>query len=111
MHSHKPLPPQLLRPRVKDKNPPDRVNSNRVKEAEERIELIMRGSGVGIWDWDLAEDRLFLSPQFEQLLGWTRDKFPDSSAKLLDLMHPLDIHRVNNAIKNVVSEGKDAFEV
>ncbi len=37
--------------------------------SEERYELAVAGSNEGIFDWDLREDRLYLAPRTQELLG------------------------------------------
>src|SRR5262245_6974847 len=44
-----------------------------LRESEERYALVMEGSNEGHWDWDLATDRLFLSPKMKQLHGRRAD--------------------------------------
>ena len=38
-----------------------------LRESEERYALAMEGANEGYWDWDIASDRLFLSPK---MLTW-----------------------------------------
>jgi PAS domain S-box-containing protein len=38
--------------------------------AEERFELVVKGSSAGIWDWDIASGRDYFSPRWKQLLGY-----------------------------------------
>lgn len=48
-----------------------RVNAGEqaLRKSEERYALAMEGSQEGHWDWDLASDRLFLSPKMKALHG------------------------------------------
>ena len=40
-----------------------------LRESEERYALAMEGANEGHWDWDIATDRLFLSPKMKMLEG------------------------------------------
>ena len=40
-----------------------------LRESEERYALAMEGANEGHWDWDIATDRLFLSPKMKMLAG------------------------------------------
>ena len=44
--------------------------------SEERLRLAQEGTSDAIWDWDLAEDRLHLSPRFYSMLGTGRTSSP-----------------------------------
>lgn len=41
-----------------------------LRVSEERYALAVRGTNGGIWDWDLAADRIFLSARWWELLGF-----------------------------------------
>ena len=61
----------------------------------ERYRLAIEGSQDGIWDWDIGNDTLYLSPRFKALLGYEEEDIPDSVEAWLGLIHPedLDVHR------------------
>src|SRR6266567_3497661 len=56
----------------------------------ERRALALTGAGDMIWDWDASSDKVFTSPETEQLLGLKRGALEGSAAKWLDVLHPLD---------------------
>src|ERR1041385_2033539 len=56
----------------------------------ERRALALTGSGDLIWDWDVAADKVFTSPETEALLGLKRGALEGPAALWLELLHPLD---------------------
>src|SRR5208282_5142102 len=44
-----------------------------LRESEERYALAMEGANEGHWDWDIASDRLFLTPKMKMLYGQRAD--------------------------------------
>jgi PAS domain S-box-containing protein len=45
-----------------------------LRASEERYALAMEGANEGHWDWDIATDRLFLSPKMKVLTGLGEDR-------------------------------------
>jgi diguanylate cyclase (GGDEF)-like protein/PAS domain S-box-containing protein len=75
--------------------------------SNERLKLVIEGSGEGIWDWDIACDRYTFSPRLQRLLGW-RDGVPrDPKTALRDAIHPDDRMRVWSALRAYM-EGRAA---
>ena len=66
-----------------------------VKEAEQRFDLFVRGSNEGFWDWEVKTSRLYLSPHFKELLGYSGAEGPPSLFEAwLKHIHPEDRERV-----------------
>lgn len=66
--------------------------------SEERYALAARGSNDGLWDWDLARDRIYLSPRWKDMMGHAEDEIGDAPAEWLGRVHPDDIARVTGAL-------------
>lgn len=41
-----------------------------LRQSEERYELAMDAASDGLWDWDIAHDRIYLSPRYQLMLGY-----------------------------------------
>jgi PAS domain S-box-containing protein len=73
-----------------------------LRESEERYALAMEGANEGHWDWDLATDRLFLSPKMKMLTGLSEDSvFSTRTAwQAATVVHPEDLPRRDEALKD-----------
>ena len=69
-----------------------------LKESEERYELAVTGSSDGLWDWDLATNRVYRSPQYLNLLGFEASEYEHDYGVWLEHLHPDDLQRVQAAI-------------
>ncbi len=61
-----------------------------LRESKERFELAVSGSNDGIWDWDLRNHRLFLSPKWKEQLGFRDEELPNEFASFENRLHPDD---------------------
>lgn len=75
-----------------------------LRESEERLYFAVRGSSDGIWDWDVANDRYFVSPRYRELIGYGADDLPDQRLSFLDGLHPDDWPRVDEAMRRHFAE-------
>ena len=48
-----------------------------IKAARERLELVLRASQDGFWDWNLSTNEIYFSPRFKEMLGYADHEFPN----------------------------------
>ncbi|TDR93905.1 EAL domain-containing protein [Enterovirga rhinocerotis] len=70
-------------------------------EAERRA-LALAGSGDMVFDWDVASDKIHVSPEVEHSLGLRRGTLGGSSLDWLDAVHTLDRDRYRTALDAVI---------
>jgi PAS domain S-box-containing protein len=73
-----------------------------LRESEERYALAMEGANEGHWDWDIATDRLFLSPKAKTWAGLSADSAITTRTAWLAqiVIHPDDRARVETALRD-----------
>jgi PAS domain S-box-containing protein len=90
----------------------DKQLEEELRQANERLELAVRGSNVGVWDLELPDGdynraRRHYVNMWEQL-GY--DGPPPGSGPALDEMHPDDRVRVEESIRRYLAGGTTEFE-
>ncbi len=60
-----------------------------LQRAEERLELALEVSQLGIWDWDVRRDEVYLSPTLLRMLGYSRAGLQGRDS-IRGLLHPED---------------------
>jgi diguanylate cyclase (GGDEF)-like protein/PAS domain S-box-containing protein len=70
----------------------------------ERRALALTGAGDMIWDWDVANDKIFTSPETETALGLKAGTLEGPAASWLDVLHPLDRDRFRATLDNVLEQ-------
>jgi diguanylate cyclase (GGDEF)-like protein/PAS domain S-box-containing protein len=70
----------------------------------ERRALALTGAGDMIWDWDVAADKVFTSPETEASLGLSRGSLDGPAAKWLDVLHQLDRDRFRATLDSVLEQ-------
>ena len=76
-----------------------RESEQALKESEERYALAMEGSHEGLWDWDLRNDEIYISPYIATLLELPGGDLRISPEQREATMHPDDIAAVTEAIR------------
>lgn len=62
-----------------------------LQTSDERLELATSGSQDGLWDWaDVEKDAMWWSPNFYELIDYSKDEIDSSYKELTNLMHPSD---------------------
>ena len=69
-----------------------------LRESEERYALVVAGSQVAIWDWNVPEKRVFFSSRWKALRGLADDEVSDDETEWSSRIHPDDRERVMAAV-------------
>jgi PAS domain S-box-containing protein len=59
-----------------------------LRASKERFELVVRGAGVGIWDWDIRTGKMYYSPRWKMLFGYEENEIGDGFDDWTMLLHP-----------------------
>jgi diguanylate cyclase (GGDEF)-like protein/PAS domain S-box-containing protein len=70
----------------------------------ERRALALTGAGDMIWDWDVAADRIFSSPETEAMLGHKSGSLDGAAASWLEVLHPLDRDRFRATLDGIIEQ-------
>ena len=70
----------------------------------ERRALALTGAGDLIWDWDVSADKIYTSPETEQVLGLKRGTLEGAAAVWLEVLHPLDRDRFRASLDSAVEQ-------
>ena len=74
----------------------------KTKKAEQqdsdRYALAIAANGDGLWDWDLASKKVFFSPAWKAMLGFSSEEIADSPEEWLGRVHPDDIRGLEVAV-------------
>jgi len=67
--------------------------------SEERFALAVSGANDGIWDWEFATDRIYLSPRLREIIGLNLDVDVADLGLWRALLHPDDLERVTEQLR------------
>ena len=82
-----------------------------LRVSAERFRLSMEATNDGLWDWDIATDEGYFSPQYFRMLGYEVGNFGASGASWSALIHPDDRERVLQANLHCIEGRCDTFAV
>jgi len=77
----------------------------RLRESTERLDLVVRASESGLWDWEIASDGRYVSPRFKEILGFHPDAELAGPAAIADWIHPEDRARLTDAVDDALAGG------
>jgi diguanylate cyclase (GGDEF)-like protein/PAS domain S-box-containing protein len=70
----------------------------------ERKALALTGCGDTIFDWDVASDRVFVSPEVETQLGLYRGELEGPASKWLEILHPFERDRYRASLDTMLEQ-------
>ena len=77
----------------------------------ERRALALTGAGDIIFDWDVASDDIYVSPEAEQTLGLKRGALEGPASAWLDILHPFDRDRYTASLDTVLEQRRGRLSI
>jgi PAS domain S-box-containing protein len=81
-----------------------KLSAEKIKASEERWQFALEGAGEGVWEYNFQTEKSFFSPQYEKLLGYSKDEMNLFSAKWKNLVHDEDYHIVLDYDKEYLAQ-------
>jgi diguanylate cyclase (GGDEF)-like protein/PAS domain S-box-containing protein len=82
----------------------------RLAASEERHALALQGANDGIWDWDVATDRVFFSARWKGMLGYAEHEIGETRGEWLGRVHPDDRGALAQALDAHLTGPNEHFE-
>ena len=84
-----------------------KATQSALAESEERYEVAVKGSSVGLWDWNVLTNELYWSPRFMEILGLDEANFVPELSSFSDRLHPDDFEHTMTALNNHIETGSE----
>ena len=81
-----------------------------LRVSEERYALAMKGSNEGLWDWDILEGRLYVSPRWKEILGLDPEEPMDRMAQWEARIHPEDRDEVVASLSAAMAQEEAQYD-
>ena len=83
---------------------------NALRQSEERLQLVLRGTHDGVWDRNLVTNEIVYSDRFIELTGYSKRDVQNTFSFFEERLHPDDRERVLNTIADHL-ERRTPYEV
>ncbi|MFL6655817.1 MAG: PAS domain-containing protein, partial [Sulfurifustis sp.] len=81
-----------------------------LRESRSRLRLAVQGANVGLWDWHVQTNDLYMSPEWKRQLGYAEDEISDRSEEWRNRVHPDDLERVEATVHRCLDGRTPIFE-
>jgi diguanylate cyclase (GGDEF)-like protein/PAS domain S-box-containing protein len=82
-----------------------------LQASEQRYMLAAAGAQVGVWDWNLNTNEIYIAPNLKQMLGYQDTEIPNHMDSWIQLVHPEDLEVVQQAFERHLAGETSTFEV
>ncbi len=82
-----------------------------LKQSEERLNLALQATKLGLWDWNLVTNEVYFSPIWFSMLGYGPDELPQELETWTSLQHPDDKEKSIQTVQEVIKNRDASFEI
>jgi diguanylate cyclase (GGDEF)-like protein/PAS domain S-box-containing protein len=81
-----------------------------LRASQQRYDYAITGTNDGIWDWSLESRELYLSPRFEELLGYASGTLNETAGSFVRRVHPAERRATLGRLMEHLARG-DPFDL
>lgn len=74
-----------------------------LKESEQRWQFALEGAGDGVWDLNLQSNKMYYSPKWKEMLGYSDNEITCSLNEWKQKIHPGDYKIVKEELRNLLA--------
>lgn len=82
----------------------------KVRQSEERLELALKGTRAGIWDWDVQTGKTYFDERWAEIVGYDPDELKPDIQTWIDLTHPKDYKRTEELLNKHFAGETENYE-
>jgi PAS domain S-box-containing protein len=79
--------------------------------SQERYALALSAGEVGVWDWNLSNNQLYVAPNLKAMLGYANDDINPNWEQWQQTVHPDDREKVKTVLNNHLAGLTSQYEV
>lgn len=79
--------------------------------SDERFRLVMNATQEGIWDWNLKSNKVYYSPGFYSMLGYTAANISKNTGLWMDMLHPDDYEKISKRLDTILKNGEKRYSL
>ena len=87
------------------------LTQSALRISEERLQMALSGSDLGLWDWQLITGDIYFNPQWKAMLGYAEEEIDDNFQAFEQLVHPEDLSRVKAVLNAYIDRLIPIYEV
>ncbi|MBW4562559.1 MAG: PAS domain S-box protein [Mojavia pulchra JT2-VF2] len=81
------------------------------RKSEERLQLALEASDLGLWDWNVTNNKIYRDWRWQRMLGYKENELGDDFQAFEQLVHPEDLTAVQSALNAHLQGTKLVYEV
>ena len=70
-----------------------------LKESQQRLQLALEGSALGLWDWNIQTGKTYFDVQWKKMLGYEPEEIEENIEELWRLINPEDLPKVQEILE------------
>ncbi len=85
--------------------------ADQIVEAASRSSYALQGSGLGVWEWNLGDNKVYWSPEWLGMLGYQEGEITPTPQAWNALLHPDDRDRVLSYGTRFMEDPSGSYEI